>query len=59
MLSKTVKDELKKQLPNVMVMDSFGSSESGAQGAVEDGATGPRFVMSDDTIGPRRRPASR
>ena len=32
-----------------MVMDSFGSSESGAQGAVEDGASGPRFAMSDDT----------
>ncbi|HUD17908.1 MAG TPA: acyl-CoA synthetase [Acidimicrobiales bacterium] len=49
MLSATVKDELRKQLPNVMVMDRFGSSESGAQGAVEDGATGPRFAMSDDT----------
>ncbi len=49
MLSSTVKDELKQQLPNVMVMDRFGSSESGAQGAVEEGASGPRFVMSDDT----------
>ncbi len=49
MLSKTVKDELKHQLPNVMVMDRFGSSEGGAQGGVEEGADGPRFVMSDDT----------
>jgi acyl-CoA synthetase (AMP-forming)/AMP-acid ligase II len=49
MLSSTVKRELKQQLPQVMVMDRFGSSESGAQGAVEDGAAGPRFVMSDDT----------
>jgi acyl-CoA synthetase (AMP-forming)/AMP-acid ligase II len=49
MLSSTVKGELKQQLPQVMVMDRFGSSESGAQGAVEDGAAGPRFVMSDDT----------
>ncbi len=49
MLSSTVKNELRKQLPNVMIMDRFGSSESGAQGAVEDGATGPRFTMSDDT----------
>ena len=55
MLSATVKEELKKQLPGVMIMDRFGSSESGAQGAVEDGASGPRFVMSDDTIGARRR----
>jgi len=30
-------------------MDRFGSSESGAQGTVEDGAGGPRFVMGDDT----------
>jgi fatty-acyl-CoA synthase len=49
MLSKTVKDELKARLPNVMVLDNFGSSESGAQGAVQDGASGPRFVMKDDT----------
>ena len=49
MLSATVKDELRKQLPNVMVMDRFGSSESGAHGAVDDGATGPRFMMGDDT----------
>ena len=49
MLSKTVKDELKQRLPGVMVLDSFGSSESGAQGSVEDGASGPRFVMRDDT----------
>ncbi len=32
-----------------MVLDNFGSSESGAQGAVQDGASGPRFVMKDDT----------
>jgi fatty-acyl-CoA synthase len=49
MLSATVKAELHAQLPNVIIMDRFGSSESGAQGAVDDGATGPRFVMSDDT----------
>jgi fatty-acyl-CoA synthase len=49
MLSATVKDELTKLLPNIMVMDRFGSSESGAQGAVEDAAGGPRFVMSSDT----------
>jgi fatty-acyl-CoA synthase len=49
MLSVTVKDELRKQLPDVVIMDRFGSSESGAQGAVEVGAAGPRFVMGDDT----------
>ena len=49
MLSGTVKSELRTQLPDTVIMDRFGSSESGAQGAVEDGADGPRFVMSDDT----------
>ena len=49
MLSATVKDELRKQLPDVLIMDRFGSSESGAQGAVEDGASGPRFAMGADT----------
>ncbi len=49
MLSAAVKAELKEQLPNVMVMDRFGSSESGAHGAVEDGSSGPKFVMDDDT----------
>jgi len=49
MLSATVKEELRKQLPDVIVMDRFGSSESGAQGAVRDGAAGPRFVMGEDT----------
>ena len=49
MLSAPVKAELHAQLPSVIIMDRFGSSESGAQGAVDDDATGPRFVMSDDT----------
>ena len=49
MLSAAVKAELALQLPAVMVMDRFGSSEAGAQGAVEVDASGPRFVMSEDT----------
>ncbi|MGA3149516.1 MAG: AMP-binding protein, partial [Acidimicrobiales bacterium] len=49
MLSSAAKDELKKQLPTVIIMDRFGSSESGAHGAVEDGASGPRFQMGDET----------
>ncbi len=49
MLSRTVKDELAAVLPGVVVMDRFGASESGAHGAVEMGASGPRFVMSADT----------
>jgi fatty-acyl-CoA synthase len=49
MLSKTVKDELVARLPDIMVLDNFGSSESGAQGAVQAGASGPRFAMNEDT----------
>ena len=49
MLSAAVKEELKIQLPGVLIMDRFGASESGAQGAVDEGATGPRFVMNDET----------
>jgi fatty-acyl-CoA synthase len=49
MLSAAVKADLAVQLPGAMIMDRFGSSESGAQGAVEIGASGPKFVMSDDT----------
>jgi fatty-acyl-CoA synthase len=49
MLSAAVKADLAAQLPGAMIMDRFGSSEAGAQGAVEIGASGPKFVMSDDT----------
>jgi 3-oxocholest-4-en-26-oate---CoA ligase len=49
MLSAAVKEELRVQLPGVLIMDRFGSSESGAHGAVDDGASGPRFVMNDET----------
>jgi len=49
MLTAAVKADLAAQLPGAMIMDRFGSSEAGAQGAVEVGASGPKFVMSDDT----------
>jgi len=49
MLSAAVKADLAAQLPGAMIMDRFGSSEAGAQGAVEVGDSGPKFVMSDDT----------
>ena len=49
MLTAAVKDELRAELPGVLIMDRFGASESGAQGAVDDGAAGPRFVMNEDT----------
>jgi 3-oxocholest-4-en-26-oate---CoA ligase len=47
-LSPPVKEQLRAQLPNAMVMDSFGASETGAAGSVFDTqgpAAGPRFTM--------------
>ncbi len=49
MLTAAVKGDLGRCFPGAMVMDRFGSSEAGAQGAVEVGASGPTFVMSEDT----------
>jgi 3-oxocholest-4-en-26-oate---CoA ligase len=49
MLSAAVRAELAEELPGVLIMDRFGSSEGGAQGAVEPGQIGPRFAMSDGT----------
>lgn len=49
MLSAAVRAELAEELPGVLIMDRFGSSEGGAQGAVEPGQIGPRFAMSADT----------
>ena len=47
-LSPAVKEQLRARLPNAMVMDSFGASETGAGGTVYDTqgpAAGPRFTM--------------
>ena len=55
MLSKAVRSELELQLPRARILDRFGASESGAQGAVVDdeaaggGFKGPRFVMGEGT----------
>jgi 3-oxocholest-4-en-26-oate---CoA ligase len=48
-LTPAVKHELNELLPNVMVLDSFGASETGYQGRVETDSDdpSPRFTMSD------------
>jgi acyl-CoA synthetase (AMP-forming)/AMP-acid ligase II len=49
-LSPPVKEQLRAELPNAMVMDSFGASETGAAGSVFDTqgpAAGPRFTMGE------------
>jgi 3-oxocholest-4-en-26-oate---CoA ligase len=49
-LSPPVKGQLRAQLPNAMVIDSFGASETGAAGSVFDSdgpSAGPRFTMGE------------
>src|SRR5215211_7721039 len=49
-LTPPVKEQLRAQLPNAMIIDSFGASETGASGTVfdTDGAgAGPRFTMGE------------
>jgi len=48
-LSPTVKAELNERAPNVAVVDAFGASETGANGAVDTTERGPRFRMNEWT----------
>ncbi len=48
-LSPAIKAEINEKMPNTMVMDSFGASETGANGAVDMTAKGPRFRMNEST----------
>ena len=48
-LSPTIKTEFHERMPNVMVLDSFGASETGANGSVDVTDTGPRFRMNEWT----------
>ncbi len=62
-LSRAVKEQLRAALPDVMVIDSFGASETGANGSVMDigaPAAGPRFTMGEHTtvLGDALRPVA-
>jgi fatty-acyl-CoA synthase len=48
-LSPAIKAELNERAPNVMVLDAFGASETGANGAVDVTEKGPRFRMNEWT----------
>ena len=48
-LSPAIKAELNAKLPNMMVIDAFGASETGANGAVDVTDKGPRFHMNEWT----------
>jgi len=48
-LSPAIKAEFSERMPNAMVLDSFGASETGANGAVDVTAAGPKFRMNEWT----------
>jgi acyl-CoA synthetase (AMP-forming)/AMP-acid ligase II len=48
-LSPAIKQELNDRAPNVAVIDAFGASETGANGAVDVTEKGPRFLMNEWT----------
>jgi 3-oxocholest-4-en-26-oate---CoA ligase len=48
-LSPAIKQELNERAPNVAVIDAFGASETGANGAVDVTEKGPRFAMNEWT----------
>ena len=51
-MSKTVRDRLTQLLPNVGILDSFGSSETGYNGSEAEGSSpdqGLKFKMTDRT----------
>jgi 3-oxocholest-4-en-26-oate---CoA ligase len=54
LLSPSTKDRLGRLLPNVMIVDGFGSSETGTMGskasvAADGPASGPRFTVNEQT----------
>jgi 3-oxocholest-4-en-26-oate---CoA ligase len=63
MLSPVIKEQLRALIPNALVMDSFGASETGAGGSVMDiggPAAGARFTVGPqlDVLGDDLRPVA-
>jgi acyl-CoA synthetase (AMP-forming)/AMP-acid ligase II len=48
-LSPSIKAEFNEKAPNVMMVDAFGASETGANGSVDVTDKGPRFRMNEWT----------
>jgi 3-oxocholest-4-en-26-oate---CoA ligase len=48
-LSPSIKTEFNERAPHVMIVDAFGASETGANGAVDVTEKGPRFRMNEWT----------
>ncbi|MCJ7671899.1 MAG: acyl-CoA synthetase [Acidimicrobiia bacterium] len=62
-MSKSVKEELRRLLPGAFIADSFGASETGAAGTVMDSdgpAAGPKFTIGEfvNVLGDDRRPVA-
>jgi acyl-CoA synthetase (AMP-forming)/AMP-acid ligase II len=59
-LSPTIKTQMHELMPHVLLLDSFGASETGANGVVETTASGPRFHMQASTtvVGDDHRPVA-
>ncbi len=59
-LSPTIKTQMHELMPQVLVLDSFGASETGANGVVETTASGPKFHMQESTtvVGDDHRPVA-
>jgi acyl-CoA synthetase (AMP-forming)/AMP-acid ligase II len=59
-LSPTIKTQMHEMMPAVLVLDSFGASETGANGVVETTASGPKFHMQESTtvVGDDHRPVA-
>jgi acyl-CoA synthetase (AMP-forming)/AMP-acid ligase II len=62
-LSEAVRDQLQKQMPNVLIRDNFGSTESGFNGDAAPGAgpaQGMRFTVNFRTtvVGEDRKPTT-
>jgi acyl-CoA synthetase (AMP-forming)/AMP-acid ligase II len=47
--SAPVKEQLRRRLPNVLMVDSFGASETGAGSSQLDASAGPRFPVNEWT----------
>ncbi len=48
-LSPAIKTEMNLRMPNTMILDSFGASETGSNGSVDVTDKGPRFRMNEWT----------
>jgi acyl-CoA synthetase (AMP-forming)/AMP-acid ligase II len=59
-LSPSIKTQMHDLMPAVLVFDSFGASETGANGVVETTASGPKFHMQESTtvVGDDHRPVA-